>query len=65
MARKHAKSIPLHERYQTKKTREGERNMVNRKPFRTKHQKAEARIMAKKAPTGQWKAPVAVSKHLN
>lgn len=39
------------------------RNMHNRKPYRTKAQKAEARHEAVRCKDGAWRSPVAVSVH--
>jgi hypothetical protein len=48
---------------QTKFTREGVRNMSNRKPYRTKAQKAAARNMAVKCPDGAFRSAAPVSFH--
>lgn len=46
----------------TSLTRSGVRNLTNRKPYRTKEQKAEARKRAYKH-KGAWRSPAAVSYH--
>lgn len=48
---------------QTKFTREGVRDMKNRKPFRTKRQKQAARDMAVKCQDGAWRSAAPVSYH--
>lgn len=47
----------------TDKTRTGERNMTNRKPFRTKAQKEEARRTAYKCKDGTWRSDAPTSLH--
>lgn len=56
--------------YRTKLTRdmmEGvknpSRNPINRKPYRTPQQKANARKSAYRAETGEWRSPTPVSYH--
>jgi hypothetical protein len=49
--------------YQTKFTREGVRNLSNRKPYRTKAQKIVARNMAVQCPDGAFRSSAPVSFH--
>lgn len=44
---KHSSRLEPHKSHQTKMTRTGERDMTNRKPYRTAAQKAEARATAR------------------
>lgn len=48
---------PAHLRYQTQLSTTGEINMSNRKPYRTKALKAEARKKAVKRDNGTWHCP--------
>ena len=55
-------------RFDDRTTREVEdgkrsRNMANRKPYRTKAQKAEARSTAVRRKDGSWHSPAPVSYH--
>ncbi len=52
-----------HMAYATQFTRTGQRDMTNRKPFRTKAQKAVARQMAHKTKGGFWVSGAPVSYH--
>ena len=52
-----------HLAHQTAYTRTGKLNMLNRKPFRTAAQKAEARRTAKKGDDGAWRSSAPVSYH--
>lgn len=49
--------------YATKMTRTGERDMSNRKPYRTASQKAEARRTARKCEDGTFRSSAPVSMH--
>lgn len=48
---------------QTNFTRTGNRDMTNRKPYRTAAQKAEARRTAEKGKDGVWRSNAPVSYH--
>lgn len=49
--------------YATNYTRTGKLDMLNRKPFRTAAQKAEARRTATKGADGAWRSSAPVSYH--
>lgn len=49
--------------YQTDYTRTGKLNMLNRKPYRTKAQKDEARRTARKCDDGAYRSSAPVSFH--
>ena len=48
---------------QTRFTRTGERDMRNKKPYRTKGQKKEAKRLAYKTPGGYFRSAAPVSYH--
>ena len=52
-----------HLKFQTKLTREGERDMRNRKPYRTASQKARAKAVARKDDDGTYRSIAPVSLH--
>lgn len=58
-----AKTENPHLAYATQMTRDGKVNMSNRKPYRTKAQKAEARETAYKTKDGYYHSPAPVSYH--
>ncbi|MBO6542326.1 MAG: hypothetical protein JJ939_11575 [Alphaproteobacteria bacterium] len=51
-----------HHSNRTQLTREGTRNMLNRKPYRTKAQREVARLTARKV-DGRWVSSAPVSYH--
>ena len=52
-----------HNPYATTFTRTGKLDMLNKKPFRTAAQKAEARRTARKDADGTWRSSAPVSYH--
>ena len=64
MAKKHnANDLPKHLQHSTKFTREGERDMTNRKPYRTKALKAKAQKQAIQGNDGVWRSNVPTLLH--
>ena len=64
MAKKHnANDLPPHLQFTTKFTREGERDMTNRKPYRTKALKTKARKQAIQGNDGVWRSNVTTLLH--
>jgi hypothetical protein len=55
---KHDNDAPAHLRHRTSLDTKGEIDMSNRKPFRTKAEKARARELAKKGPNGTYSCPM-------
>ena len=55
--------VPAHLACQTQFSRTGERNMVNRKPYRTKARKRLAQESAVKCEDGAWRTDAPVSYH--
>lgn len=55
--------VEPHLAYQTKLSREGQINMLNRKPYRTAAQKAQARKDAVKCDDGAYRSTAPVSFH--
>ncbi len=53
-----------HTAFQTQLSRTGQVNMVNRKPFRTKAQKEQARQSAVKCEDGTWRSTAPTSQHV-
>lgn len=65
MAKKHnANDLPKHLQFTTKFTREGERNMTNRKPYRDARLKAQARKQAIQGKDGVWRSNVPTLIHM-
>lgn len=60
---KHDTDTPPHLAYRTQADRTGDRNMVNRKPYRTAEQKKLARATAFKDHDGAWRSTAPVSVH--
>ena len=63
MAKKHTTEVPVHLAHQTTSSRTGQVDMKNRKPFRTKAQKAIARETASKGADGAYHSNAPVSYH--
>lgn len=60
----HDNKTAPHLAYQTSLSRTGQLNMVNRKPYRTKAQKEEARRLARKDSDGTYRTTAPVSHHV-
>jgi hypothetical protein len=60
---KHTTEVPVHLAHQTASSRTGQVDMKNRKPFRTKVQKAMARESARKCDDGAYRSSAPVSYH--
>lgn len=58
-----AEKTPAHRVNETMFSRTGQRDMTNRKPYRTKAQKKEARSKARKDADGAWRSSAPVSYH--
>ena len=57
------KAVVAHLSHQTRFTRTGERDLTNRKPYRTPAQKALAKKTARKGKNGAYRSSAPVSYH--
>lgn len=63
MSKNHETDSAPHLAYRTQMDRTGERNMINRKPYRTAEQKKVARASASKDHDGAYRTTAPVSVH--